>query len=216
MRAQPRGGLRVAVAAIAIAAAGATITGAGPDLFDEIYQRGQAVDASWQTLTARFVETSTSTLLSVPLVARGTLAVARPARIVLHYTDPDRRTVLIDEGHMTMSWPARGVRSSTDISASQRRVARYFVDKSPNELRKFFTIAARVADDRPGTWAVTLVPLRKQMQEGISEIDLWIDRTHPQLTAMLLHFPNGDLKRMEFDDVRLNPALDAATFSTPP
>ncbi len=217
MRPQPRPALQVALGALLLVAAAANAGPAGPpDLFDEIYQRGRAVDASWHTLTARFVETSTSTLLSTPLVARGTLAVSRPSRVVLHYLEPDRRTVLIDEGHMTMSWPAKGLRSTTDISASQRRVAKYFVDKSPAQLRKFFVITAHVADDNPGTWALTLVPSQKPIKEGVSEIDLWIDRTHLQLAAMLLHFPNGDLKRMEFDDVQLNPPLDPSTFVSPP
>ena len=103
-----------------------------------------------KTLTAPFIETTTSSLLTRPLVARGTLAVERPSRVVLRYTEPDERVVLIDGDTMTMSWPSRNVRQSTDIGAAQKRIQKYFVDSSPDELRGHFTIAAREADDRPG------------------------------------------------------------------
>ena len=76
------------------------------DAFDELYARGQKANAAMKTLTARFTETTTSSLLTKPLVARGRLAVERPSRVVLRYTDPDSRVVLIDGNQMTMSWPA--------------------------------------------------------------------------------------------------------------
>ena len=188
---------------------------AGPsrDLFDEIYEQGKSVDASWKTLTARFTEESTSALLARPLMAKGTLAVSRPDRIVLQYVDPDRRTVLIDGGTLTVHWPSRNLRTTSDITASQRRVQKYFVDKTPQELRRHFDIAARVAPDRPGTWHIALVPTRKRIREGVTGIDLWVDRERLVLSAMTLTFPNGDRKSMEFSDVRLNPELPLDTFT---
>src|SRR5688572_7141300 len=51
--------------------------------FDELYQRGQKANSGLKTLTARFIETTTSPLLTKPLVARGTLALQRPSTVVL-------------------------------------------------------------------------------------------------------------------------------------
>jgi outer membrane lipoprotein-sorting protein len=185
------------------------------DLFDEIYEQGKTVDASWTTLTARFTEESASALLARPLMAKGTLAVSRPDRIVLQYVEPDRRTVLIDEGTLTVHWPSRNLRTTSDITASQRRVQKYFVDKTPQELRRHFDIAARVAPDRPGTWHIALAPTRKRIREGVTAIDLWVDQERLVLSAMTLTFPNGDRKSMEFSDVRLNPVLPIDTFAPP-
>src|ERR687895_2213242 len=104
------------------------------DLFDEIYERGRSVDQSLKTLTARFVETSTSPLLEKPLVSRGTLAVVRPSRIILRYHEPDVRTVLIDGDRLTVDWPARQLRQQSNIVSAMRRVQGYFVGTSPDEL----------------------------------------------------------------------------------
>jgi outer membrane lipoprotein-sorting protein len=186
---------------------------AAADLFDELFKQGQAKNGAMKTLTASFVETTTSTLLTRPLVSSGTLAVVRPSRIALRYAQPDDRIVLIDGDTMTMSWPSRHVRESKDIGASQRRIQKYFVDSSPDELRSHFTIAAREAVDRPGTYLITMVPKRKQILEGLSRLDLWVDRTTQLLVAMKMSFPNGDNKLMTFTDVKPNAPIDPSVFS---
>lgn len=182
------------------------------DLFDEIYARGRPLEASLKTLTASFVEESTSSLLTRPLVARGTLAVIRPDRIVLHYDQPERRTVLIDGTAMRLVWPARSLDQRVPIAAQQRRIQQYFVDKSPAQLRSHFDITAIESADRPTVWHVTMVPRRKQIRDGLTRLELWIERDTVMLSSLLMTFPNGDTKRMSFDDVQVNPAIDEALF----
>jgi outer membrane lipoprotein-sorting protein len=192
------------------AAAGAP---SSPDLFDEIYNRGRGIQTSLKTVTATFTETTTSSLLSRPLVARGTLAVERPSRIVLRYSAPEARILLIDHDTMTLVWPSRAVRQQTDVAAALRRVDKYFLDKSPDELRRNFDITAIEADDRPGAWRVTMVPRRKQIQQGVTRIELWIDRTSLLLRAMRMTFPNEDTKLMAFENIVINGPVERSLFS---
>ena len=203
---------RLSVVACAYVAVSIVITHAAPDLFDEIYAKGRPIESSLRTLTARFTETTTSSLLTRPLVSRGRLAVVRPSKVVLLYDDPERRTVLIDGDAMRLVWPARSVDQRTNIGAAQRRIQQYFVDKSPGQLRDHFDIAAIVAADRPNAWLVTMTPTRKQIKEGLSRLELWLDRTSVMLTSMRLTFPNGDTKLMAFEDVAVNPSIDPALF----
>jgi outer membrane lipoprotein-sorting protein len=184
-----------------------------PDLFDEIYARGRGIESSLKTVTARFTETTMSSLLSRPLVAQGTLAVERPSKIVLRYSDPEPRTVLIDRNTLTLAWPSRAIRQQTDIGAAQRRIEKYFLDKSPDELRRNFSVTAVEADDRGGTWRVTMVPKRKQIQQGLTRLELWIDRTSTLLAAMRMTFPNADTKLMVFENVVVNGPIDPKVFS---
>jgi outer membrane lipoprotein-sorting protein len=188
--------------------------GAAParDLFDEIFDRGRGIETSLKTVTARFTETTTSSLLSRPLVAQGTLAVERPSKIVLRYADPEPRTVLIDQHRLTLVWPSHAVHQQTDIAAAERRIEKYFLDKSPGELRRNFSITATEADDRAGTWRVTMVPSRKQIQQGLARLDLWIDRTSLLLVAMRMTFPNAETKLMVFENVVVNGPVDPKLF----
>lgn len=185
------------------------------DLFDELFKQGQAKNGAMKTLTASFVETTSSSLLSRPLVSSGTVAVERPSRIALHYTQPDDRVVLIDGDKMTMSWPSKNVRQDKDIGAAQKRIQKYFVGSSPSELRSHFTVSASEPAERPNTYLVAMVPKRKQIQEGLSRLELWVDKSTQMLVAMKMTFPNGDTKLMTFTDVKPNAPLDPAAFTVP-
>jgi outer membrane lipoprotein-sorting protein len=189
---------------------------AARESFDEFYERGQRANASIKTLTAHFVETTTSSLLTTPLVARGRLAVERPSRVVLHYEAPEPHVVLIDGNRMTMSWPGRNIRQVTDIGAAQGRVQKYFLNSTAADLRRQFEIQERDAGDRPGTHHVTMVPKRKQIRETLAELDLWVDRSTLLMSAMKMTFANGDTKLMVLDEVVKNAVLEPGTFSAAP
>jgi outer membrane lipoprotein-sorting protein len=174
------------------------------DLFDEIYERGKPMEQSLKTIRARFTEETTSSLLTKPLVAEGTLIVVRPSDILLTYTKPERRTLRLDAGHLLFVWPDRGLRERKDISAAQGRVQKYFLNKTPAELRKHFTITASEDKSRPGTWRIEMVPTRKQIQQGLARLELWVRQDAMTLAVMRMTFPGGDTKTMAFTDVVLN------------
>lgn len=207
--------LAVVTSALTLLAAHTRASAQTPDLFDDIYSLGQHLERTLKTVSARFTETSTSRLLAKPLIARGTIAVQRPDRIVLQYLEPESRVVLITGDLLTMSWPSRALYQRSDIGTAQRRIHKYFVGKSPAELRRHFTISAAVEKDRAKTWRVTLVPKRKQFKESVSRIDLWIAQEAAVLSAMKMEFPNGDTKLMTFDQVVINHPVDAAMFTIP-
>ena len=186
------------------------------DSFDALYRRGAAVNAALQTLRARFTETTTSSLLTRPLEARGVVVVERPSKVILHYREPDVRDVLIDGDRMTMSWPARDIFEVTNIAATNRRIQRYFVDSSPDALRDSFDMVLRIDSERPGTHRLSMAPRRRQIREGLSDLDLWLDDTTLLLSAMRMSFPNGDTKLMELDDIEVNVPLAPETFSVAP
>src|SRR5262249_5076932 len=69
-----------------LAAPQATKSGQAVDPFAEIYARGSAKQKSMRSISARFTETTTNTLLVKPLVAHGTVVAAPPARVRMTYT----------------------------------------------------------------------------------------------------------------------------------
>jgi hypothetical protein len=99
------------------------------------------------------------------------------------------------------------VRQTKDVGAALRRVQKYFVEGSPDELRRHFQVSAREAGDRRG-YLVTMVPTRRQIKEGLSRLELWVAPDTLLLSAMRMSFPNGDVKLMEFADVQPNAAVE--------
>jgi outer membrane lipoprotein-sorting protein len=215
MRAQHAGIAAILAIAVIVAAAGARASTAAPkgDLFDEIYQRSLPMASSLKTIRARFTETTTSSLLAKPLVAEGTLVAVRPSDLLITYTRPDRKILRMDAKKLLFIWPDRHIREESDIEQAQKRVQHYFIDKSPDELRKHFTIQASDDTQKAGTYLVSMTPTRKQIKEGVSRIDLWIDKPSLMLTSMRMTFPNGDTKTMVLQDVEINVPVDAATLN---
>jgi outer membrane lipoprotein-sorting protein len=202
------------------AIAGATIGRAQPApsknaAFDELYERGQRANSGLKTLTARFTETTTSPLLTRPLVAQGTLALQRPSTVVLRYETPELRTVLIDDARLIMNWPGRNIHQTRNIGQIQNRIQKYFVESDPAELRKSFDITVTDAERRAGTDHVVLVPKRKQIREGLTLLDLWIDHSSLLLVAMRMTFAGGETKLMTLEDVVPNAVIAPGTFAHP-
>lgn len=183
---------------------GADAAAKDQDLFDEIYKRSAPIEASLKTVKAHFVEETTSSLLAKPLVAEGTLEASRPSDLLLTYTKPEKKTVRVNATTLTLLWPDRGMNEQRDIAQSQKRVQQYFVNKSPDELRKHFGIVASEDPKRPGTYLLAMTPKRKQIQQGVSKLDLWLSKETLMLDAMRMTFPNGDTKTMTFDHVEMN------------
>jgi outer membrane lipoprotein-sorting protein len=183
------------------------------DLFDDLYERGQKQNAGLKTLTASFTETSTSALLAKPLVERGLVFVERPSRVALRYSEPDARVVVIDGDTMSLSWPLAKINTIKDIAAAQRRIQKYFVDSSPRELRSHFDVSATDAGERPAAYLITMIPKRKQILEGITKLELWIDRQTLLLSAMRMTFPGGETKTMTFAEVKVNVPIDQHVFA---
>ena len=146
---------------------------AGQDSFDELYERGQKANAAMKTLTARFTETTTSTLLTKPLVARGRL-VGRASRA----RDPalqrsrgargaDRRQQDDDDvaepEHQSDARHRRHAGTHSEI-LRQRHGRAIFAGSSTSTT-------APPGDSRPNTYYVSMVPKRKQMREGLARLD---------------------------------------------
>jgi outer membrane lipoprotein-sorting protein len=186
------------------------------DLFDDIFARSKPIDATLKTIHASFTETTISPLLAKPLVAEGTLAATRPSDVELIYTTPGRKTITIKGGKLIVEMPGRQFRQEQDITQAQERIQKYFVTKTPDALRKMFDVTAVEDAGRPGTYRIDLQPKRKQIEQGLTKLELWIKKDTLMLDAMRMYFPGDAVKMMEFRDVVINKgAADAPTPSTP-
>jgi hypothetical protein len=61
-----------------------------------------------------------------------------------------------------------------------------------------------------------MVPKRKQIREGLTRLELWLDQSSLLLSAMRMTFPNGDTKLMVLTDVVANAPVDPGVFKIDP
>jgi outer membrane lipoprotein-sorting protein len=185
------------------------------DLFAEIFTRTAARRQSIQSIRASFTETTISSLLAKPLVARGTVVAAPPARVLMTYTDPERRVIAIDGKSLRVVWPDRHERETIDIAQIQKRIDHYFAQASLEQLRAMFEIRAEPDRTMREADVVDMRPKRKQIREGLERLELWIDRERLLLVQMQMTFPGGDRKTIRLDDITVNVPITEETFRTP-
>jgi outer membrane lipoprotein-sorting protein len=185
----------------------------GPkDLFDRLFVRTMEKRQSIHSIRARFTETTTSSLLEKPLVSHGTVIAAPPSRVLMTYTDPERRTVAIDSKSLVVVWPDRREREKIEITQTQKRIDQYFTQATIGQLRSLFEISAQPDPVLRETDRVDMRPKRKQIKEGLDLLEIWIDRESLLLVQLQMTFPGGDRKTIRLDDVIVNVPVTDDTF----
>jgi len=202
-----------ACACLILALCGAAAAQPPPkDAFDRLFAQTIAKRDAIRSIRARFTETTVSTLLQKPMVSRGTIVAAPPARVLMTYTDPERRLISIDRKSLVVFWPDRRERETLDISQTQKRIDQYFTQATVQQLRSMFDITMTPDSALRDTDRVEMIPKRKQIRQGLDRLELWIDRSTLVLSQMSMSFPGGDKKVIRLDDVELNVPIADDTF----
>ncbi len=185
-----------------------------------------------KSIRANFTETTVSTLLVKPIVARGTVIAAPPLMVKMNYTEPEVKTITMDvadgpdggrrtgwPGHgertavcWSSFWPGRAERQQIDITQTKQRIDKYFTNASVDELRKLFEITAEPDPVMRRADRISMTPKRRQIKAGLQQLELWIDRERDVLLQMRLSFPDGDKKTIVLDDIAVNVPLTDDTF----
>jgi outer membrane lipoprotein-sorting protein len=185
-----------------VASGGAIVS--ADDLFAQIFNRTLVTQRSMQSIGARFTETTTSSLLTTPLVAHGRIIGASPARVLMTYTDPEPKTVVIDSKTLTITWPNRHEHEQINITETQQRIEQSFTHATLDDLRAMFQIIAAPDPAVRGADRIQMTPRRKPITTGLARLDLWIDRDSDLLVQMRLTFPDGDRKTIRLEDIVVN------------
>jgi outer membrane lipoprotein-sorting protein len=185
---------------------------AAPDLFDELHARIAAAEAKRQTVRARFIETTASSLLVKPMVARGTLLGSKPASMVINYTAPEGKTIIMDGKRLVIIHPDRSESERVDVTEIMTKVNHYFTNASPDQLRRAFNFRVFVDPEAPGTYQMDLLPKRKQIKQGLERLQLWVGRDSYMLSQIKITFAGGDTTVFKLEDVELNVPIPPHAF----
>jgi outer membrane lipoprotein-sorting protein len=206
--------VRVACAAVVVLAVTAGRAPGEQDLFDTLHARITAAEAKRKSIRARFVESTTSSLLVRPMVSQGTLIGEKPARMVITYLSPERRTILMDGQRLFVSREGQKEVEQTDITEIMKTVNKYFTSADPGQLRRAFTIRAIQDPAAAGAYQVDMLPRRRQIKQGLERLQFWVSRDY-MLTQLTMTFAGGDTTVFKLEDVELNVPVPPGTFDPP-
>lgn len=183
--------------------------------FEALYALTQERQKDITNLSGRFVETTVSSLLVDPIVARGSVIAVKSGRVVMSYESPEPRTVIVDGNRLFVYWPERDQLESLNIAETQQRVRKYFTSASPADLKGFFDITVSVDPNMTGAYRIDMKPRRDQIKQALERLQIWVDRETTLMTSMRMVFPGGDSKEIRFEDMRVNVPVDESLFTPP-
>jgi outer membrane lipoprotein-sorting protein len=128
--------------------------------------------ASVDRVTARFVETRTSTMLSTPLVLQGTLAYRRPDRIEKFVQTPYEERMVIEGGRLTLEKPGGSRTKALSISSAPGVAALVESIRATRagDLAALQRYYALEIEGGRAQWTLTLRPLDPQLAGVVRSI----------------------------------------------
>jgi outer membrane lipoprotein-sorting protein len=202
---------------LAVAAVGWSFPAGGDpaqDYFDQLHRRIGAAESQRKTVRARFTETTTSSLLTKPVVRHGTLLGAKPDRVVITYAAPEPKTIVMNGPRLFVirpNLPEKERVETLDITEIVKKVNHYFTNASPDELRRAFAIRALPDLNSPGGSQIDLVPKRKQIKQGLERLQIWVS-ADAMLAQFQMTFAGGDTEVVKLEGIELNVPIPPGAF----
>jgi outer membrane lipoprotein carrier protein len=169
-----------------------------------------------RSLRARFTMNTVNPLLRTTTTSRGLLHQVRPDRLALRFTDPDGDVIVADGQHFWMYYPSV---NAQQVVRTQAGAAGTTVDLQAQFLgdpvRRFeHTLDGTEAVGGRETYVMTLVP---RQQAEFKRLRVWIDAQDRLVRRFEVTELNDVVRRMELENLELNPTIAAETFRfTPP
>jgi outer membrane lipoprotein carrier protein len=164
-------------------------------------------------LTADFVMERTLKVLSDKVTSSGRMAMGGPGLLRWEMTAPSRSLLLISKGRATIHYPDLGVTKTFDLSVDP--VMRVMSEH-------LLALTAGAWDKLAALYEVTvlngnvrrLVPREAAVRQVFSEIRVSVG-PGGVVSWVELVSPSGDVTRISFSNVRLNPELPPESFVRP-
>jgi outer membrane lipoprotein-sorting protein len=181
----------------------------------EVLSRFDQVQGQIRTLSAEFVQTTRSPLLTDPIVAKGRFYLTKPDSVLWEYSAPEPMRFVVAEGEYTGYFPERKKAEKRDIKRWSEQLFRFFgLGQGSKELGKFYDIALGAASpDDAGTYVLVLSPKKRRVRKNVDQVKLWVDVGSLLPVRIDYVGKDGAEREIRFVNTRLNPDLAAGLYS---
>ncbi len=171
--------------------------------------------ASFQTLSADFVQTTTNAMLKKPVVAAGRFYMTKPDSIRWEYETPEEMSFVIANDHYTGYFPVRKRAERKNVQRYSEQIFRYFgLGQGSEQLARYYDIRLdESASESPETYLLRFDPKKQRARKRVDEVRFWIDATTFLPKRVEYCGKDGSTRMVEFTEIRLNPKLDSGLYT---
>ena len=168
--------------------------------------------ASMQTMQCRFVQQKTSSMLTNPTVAEGTMAYAAPDKMRWEYTEPYRFALIVNGERIVKVTDGNAeVLEGNAGRMYQGMVGIIMGSASGKKLFDTSMFDVMLYDDG-AFWKVVMSPKRRDMKRMFSRLVFRFDKKTNGISQVEMVESGGDVTEIRFEDIELNGALEGQMF----
>ena len=189
--------------------------GAADPALQETLAGFDRVQATIRTLSADFVETTTSPLLKEPIQAKGRFYLTKPSSVLWEYAEPEVMRFAIANDEYVGYFPQRKRAEKSDVHRWSERIFRIFgLGQTSAELGNFYNI--RLESPGPGdagTKLLVLAPKKRRVRKHIEQVRFWVNATTYLPVKIEIGGKDGYVRVIQFRDLQVNPDLAAGLYN---
>lgn len=166
-----------------------------------------------ETMSARFRQEKTSSMLLEPSTDIGVFYYEAPDRVRWEYEEPEAMLVVINGEELVTFYEEQNLAEKASVGEISEQVFKYLgASGSLEKLSEFFEVTAYFPDAEGDPYHLVLDPRYSRIQNRLEGMEIWIDPESYQPTRFKYLQPGGDETSYRFDDLVLNEELDDALF----
>ena len=166
-----------------------------------------------KTMSARFRQEKTSTMLLEPSTDIGLFYYEAPDRVRWEYEEPEAMLVVINGEELVTFYEEQNLAEKASVGEISEQVFKYLgASGSLEKLAEFFEVTAYFPEEEGDPYHLVLDPRYSRIQNRLQGMEIWIDPESYQPTRFKYLQPGGDETSYRFDDLVLNEDLEDSLF----
>ena len=187
-------------------------TPASKERSEKMISEISSATASYKTISCDFVQNKSVSLLNEVMKSEGHMTYKQSDKLRWEYTKPYEYVFVLNGAKVTM----KNSRNTTvvDVKSSRmfQEIARIMMNSVTGNCLKDKTDFDVVMYDEGKLWHAKLTPLKKELKQMFSTVNLYFDSERKTVVAIELVESMGDKTRIDISNIKLNVPVDEATF----
>lgn len=167
------------------------------------------------SLECEFTQKRISEMLTEPVYSNGKMYYCNPDMLRWEYTSPVNMAFILKCNRVQMMRDGRieeyGVNANKMMGEIARLILGSVSGQTIDDSRDYEVSVREEIDD--GSWAVTLIPKRKDLKKMWKQIVLYYDPIKKHAKSIRLIEPSGDSTLVMFKNVRLNEKIASSAWN---
>lgn len=179
---------------------------------DKMVSELSAATSSFKTITCDFTQQKKLEMLNDVMISEGKMIYKQNNKLRWEYVKPYQYTFVLNDAKVIIKSSQNTTVVDVNNSRVFQEIARIMMNSVTGNCLKDNSDFKVVMYEANGLWMASLTPLKKEMKQMFSKVNIFFDPKQKTVVAIEMHEASGDLTRIDIKNIKLNQPVDEKTF----